>query len=1296
MRASLPPAVAALLSAGLLVAACVEAGAEDGPVLTEAFETGREAWEPVGVGAIDTARSHAGGASLMIADADPGRYFTTSRAFPVAPDSRYEVTFWCWSEDAEHAGLCILQRLEDGQPAIHDGGRLVAWRFPYHGESRLGRWARTVHTFTTGPETVRCSLILNPADGSPEHTGTAWFDDISVRYVGRAIRPAEESMPLTPLPSLELDLASDECTIVCPQTAALRAAAEGLAVAVERRAGRRPRVVDASTDPALLGSGPLLVMGNLMTGAAARKLYFEGYDFTDCAWPGRGGHVVRTIRDPFGTGAHVLMIGGSDTEDIAGAAARAEAIVAARGPKLGYVNDVKLGEHADAIEAWSAEFLTDDAEWQRSGSLGSWGYLWRIGRAGMGYLRTGDEAYLEPFRRELLYFFEHDVLNRTQESKSQIHSLIDAVLLPWDLLADHPFFTADARRDIDEKFLILACSHEGPRALAGAGWGLRSNHGLGRALDGHWLGRYFWRRYGIDEGEQWMEIVARYFEPQLLSAKPTEDGGYHQYDASLLCTLMYALAADRQDYLGSRALREATDRAVLEHRVGGGPTAYLGARAVVADDPGYLALMASAGGEAYVRHCAGMGDASLLAENLRSFCGFETPGEKSDLLGANVAPLDPMWHEMGRQRTAGTEFVTTTTPEESYDKLVIRDSYRPDGFHLKIDGLGHGGHSFQDANCITVYREGGVPWLSEEYGFSGPTCSTLRQQNGVFVALDGQGPPGVHVCARLLYTRALGDGLDALGSALVGVGDTVWERHLLRKRGAWTLVVDRAGAGRQGELFVERHWHIRPWNSPGDVTVADGMAICPDGDVALHLHSVGPAADAMTGAANRKEVIRADVEAGDRVDLASLIYVSAEGEEGRYRLEQTSQGWRISDAADGSEVDVALVDDALKLTPPPGDVRAATPVSTLPLEPDVDAIELPWRQVHMPDEVTAVATGSDCFAAGTREGAVAVFGLDGAQRWRGKVGTWVLSLHFLGDHLLVGEDDGTISRLDASGRPLWSVTIPYVHIGWPHWSDRRSRIREITAADIDGDGEQEILVSNGDRRLYAFTGSGEQLWKRGVQWGVCIALTPTTYLGRFALFSGVTGPTLAGRVRIHDAQGETVGGLELSQMDSQQIRDLRVCDLTGDGEREIVVARDTAGNQLLACNEDRTLLWKVDVGGSPDALAIRHHEGEAQVLCGSRGGYLHAFEGATGAHLWFCYLGDEARMLWPRPDGSILAICPSGNVFVVDAGGRLTGRDRLPTAVTAILRPGQHRLSPSCIPVGTGDGTIHVLSAGAP
>ena len=73
------------------------------------------------------------------------------------------------------------------------------------------------------------------------------------------------------------------------------------------------------------------------------------------------------------------------------------------------------------------------------------------------------------------------------------------------------------------------------------------------------------------------------------------------------------------------------------------------------------------------------------------------------------------------------------------------------------------------------------------------------------------------------------------------------------------------------------------------------------------------------------------------------------------------------------------------------------------------------------------------------------------------------------------------------------------------------------------------------------------------------------------------------------------------------------------------------------------------------------------------------------------YIGDEAHFVWARGDGTLLAVCPSGMVFVLGGQGELVGAENLGTTVTALLRPGDHRIAPAAVPVGTEDGFLRVL-----
>ena len=1099
---------------------------------------------------------------------------------------------------------------------------------------------------------------------------------------------AEAEDVLKPLPRLAVDLGNKHCTILCPATAEYRALAATLANAIQKATGRLPAVEDDTVDPATLGQGPLLVLGNLMEGAASRQLYLTGYDMTDLAWPGAGGHVVRTIRDPFGTGAHVVMLGGSDAAGVAEAAAKLAEIVAKGGARLGYRNEVKLGANADAIEAWSSKLLgSDDKVWIRTGSYGSWAFMGAIGKAATGYLRTGNEAYLPVFKRELLHFFENDLHNPSGEAHQMIHGLVRAFLLPWDLIRDHPFFSDEDRRRIDSEILFICHSGEGPRPFGG--WVVRGNHGTVRALDSLFLGRYFWRRHQLEEGKKWMKWAEGCFAPQMASFKPIEDNYGHEYGISLHNTLVYALAAGKTDYVKSDAFRRSAERAIIAHAVGSRVAGYLSACAVAAGDPRYLSLEAAAGGEAYIRSCAAMKGRSGNGESLRAFCGFPTGAVHEGLLGLAVAPIDPLWYKTNWINPGGI-YQNVHPREECIDKLSIRDGFDPDDFYMLIDGIAGGNHAFEDANCLVRYQDSGVVWLTLGRGLGRTSASTVRQQNGVAVSLDGQGPRSLHRYARLLYTAEQPEGYASVGSSLEGIDPADWQRHVARRKDAWTLVIDRAVAKKKGEMLVERHWHPR-----GKVTAREnGLVSVADRDgapVCFHLQSAGLAANAMSGTSDRKETVRATVEPGRFVEIATLLHVNADPDTPDYRLLQSGDGWRV-EGKDGA-VALGVRNDRLAISPTSDPAKSWAIADIVPPISPAPVVTLPWKTAKLGSVVTAIAPGKGCVAAGNQAGAIAVLGYDAKQRWGGKVDSKVVSLHFLGDDLLVGEDDGTISRFDPKGKRLWQVTIPYKTIPWSHWSMQRCCIREITSADTNGDGKQEILVSNGDRRIHAFDSAGKQLWKAPVAYGIYIAMTPGQYEGHFALYGGATGPTIWGYPIIYGAGGKVFGQLGKPVQESQQMRDLRLADLNGDGTNEIICGLDCACRQLFVCNSQRKLLWDADVGGAAEVIAVRNDQGRRQVLCGTVGGYLLAFDGASGKRDWFCYLGECPSCLWPQADGSMLAACPSGAVLVVDRQGKLTGRHDLGTRITAVFRPGEHSATADRCAIGTDGGRVLTLDA---
>lgn len=695
---------------------------------------------------------------------------------------------------------------------------------------------------------------------------------------------------LPPTPPLRLSLDAPGTVIVAPEEGEYRAAAERLAEGIEEAVGRRPAIVPDTTAPGDLGPGPVIVPGNVMAGGLARVLYLHDYDFTDYSWPGPGGHAVRTIRDPFGGGAHVLMLSVSDAGDLPAATAALLDIIRREGPAPGYVNHVKLGRWEAETKRYTERLLgEDDRVWTRVGGAGSWDYQIQIARAGAGFLRTGDERYLEAFAREMRYFFDHYVLTLRTDAPPQTHGFLHTMLRVWDLIRDHPAFSEEQRAKFDADFLHVYRSSEGPGRLERAVTRtvIRDNHGTRTALDAFFGGRYFARRFGLPEADRWLELAEGYFAAQMGSAKPVEDSWGHQWAASLYNTLVYALAADRAEYLASDALREAADRALIAHSRAGAPRSYMSACAVATGDTGYLSGHTE--GEAYGRQGAAM--RGQCDEYLRAFCTDEPIRAREDLLGLSVAPLDELWYET--IDTAGFNpgglFVVTTPREEGFDKASIREGWGHDDFYLLLDGISGGHHSYQDGNCIIVLQEDGVTWssrTSRDLSESG----TVRSSNGVAVALDGAGPGRLHRYARLLYGGEA-DRHTAVASALDGVGEADWQRHIVRRRGEWTLVVDRVVVRRAGEVLAERHWHMR-----GDVTPqADGIISSQNiggRHRYLHLQSVGVSPGGMRGTGDRAELVRAAATPDEPLEFATLLHTTREA--------AVPPGWRRIRALDAA------------------------------------------------------------------------------------------------------------------------------------------------------------------------------------------------------------------------------------------------------------------------------------------------------------------------------------------------------------------------------------------------------------
>ena len=1112
---------------------------------------------------------------------------------------------------------------------------------------------------------------------------------------------------LPALPEFRIDLAQPGVRIVHPASRDYPAIAQKLARELGAITGKAPVVIVDTDAAALTGSAPLVVLGNLMESTVVRRLYFEAYDFTDYAFPGPGGYTLRTIRDPFGTGAPVLLVGGSDAAGVSAAASRLVERVRSGGASFGYVNDVKPGQWTDAAHMATADYLKDeDAIWNRVGQSGSWDYMDSIARCGVAYLRTGEDRYLALFKRELNRFIDTDVFNPNLEAPPQLHGRLYVLLVVWDLVRDHPLFSAADRAKVEAMFLHVARSPEGMEQIRKVAetYTVRYNHHTRAGLDAFFVGRFFDRRFHLPEAKEWLALAEKLFAPQLASAKPVEDSWAHQWAASLFNTLAYALATGREDYVKSAAFRQAADRALIAYGRAP-PRHYLSACAVATGDTGYLSLEAdlpTLARDAAQLRLVPPGDKELVTftdEVLRTFTGSAPIKRRADLLGLGVAPLDKLWHDTIETPTynPGGIFAVTVTVEEAFDKAALRDGWAPGDFYMLLDGISGGHHAYQDANCFVWMREGGVDWFTPQTGYQ--HSLSVRWQNGVNVALDARGPDKIHRYARLLYHGTSGD-VSAIGTSLDGVGDVDWERHIVRKRNAWTLVLDRVVSKKSGELLAQRNWYPK-----GECVVeSDGYTSRQrgaDADVFLHFASC----EQTTGQRVPVEQRRWNVEQGGSVTLGGLMWTDHIATHPNLPLLPTPSGWHIS--ANGKNVAVKLLfeggrgrgvavsEDVKTVTIGRGVIaHEPTTLSTLPPSLHPIPIELPFREIRLEGKtISAVVSDRAGYAVGTSDGLVVAYDLGLHERWRMQRPSGILSLELSGDDTVVGEEHGGLSLVDGAGRARWTLGIPWVTLPWAYWGEERSRIREIAVADLNGDGVDEIIVSNADRRVYAFDRAGHELWKRPIEWGVYTAMWPGVLDGKFALLGGTSKPSIFGWTVMLGADGAVIGHRQRPDITCWSLPsctlDQQFADLDGDGSREIVSALDTNCRQVVAYKPDGNVKWDLDVAGTANALSFdttRH-----RVLCASSAGYLVSVDGATGQRKWATWIGEAANLVWMLSDGRIVALTAKGHATVISADGELLGATELGEALTALPRPGNHRGPGRSLIFGTVGGRGLVL-----
>lgn len=607
-----------------------------------------------------------------------------------------------------------------------------------------------------------------------------------------------------------------------------------------------------------------------------------------------------------------------------------------------------------------------------------------------------------------------------------------------------------------------------------------------------------------------------------------------------------------------------------------------------------------------------------------------------------------------------------------FDKLSLRRNFEPGGEYLLLEGLGTTCHGHEDTNAIVRLTWNERAWLADgDYIRAAPAF-----HNSVVVMRDGEGvlesPGDGVVIPPLASLNVCSDGaeLAMFRSEAAGYNGVDWQREIFWRKGRYMVVMDRLRCCEPGDYHLQCLWRmvgdpareadgvrIRQAGEHFHIRNADGSAqeIVPDMHVksrwGSYPHSDGPISvlHQRTGCS---------LEAGTSFTFMNLLTPDPQ-----IRLERVGPG--AVRVTDGDEVTLlgggTLEQDDLDLS---GSMFACLArgngVRLQGVERLAGREVEPSEQVLDRPELAAAVRSVRAVPAVTPAARRPSVSGGLAHRWRRAFPADIRDISVSDDGELLLASGRDVVRLNAeTGESVWSRPV-----------DAEGGASRVLGSDIDGDGKPEVMLGTEDSQLVVLEGdTGEERWRRGLlnMWNrgtrvSAVAVADLEGNGELNVLAGTEGwfvnafaadgaPKWAEWFRYH------------------AITALQAADADGDGKAEILVGTEYY-TPLTVHNFDGSFRWSTfeQVGSHGNATTPRRGiclkqmvlcdldgDGVMEVIYGTEDGWLYAVKPQDGAELWHVNLVGEITGLVVL-DGVLIAACEFGALYGIDFAGNLTWR----------------------------------------
>jgi hypothetical protein len=633
----------------------------------------------------------------------------------------------------------------------------------------------------------------------------------------------------------------------------------GLGAQLMRALAARGVAAECTTDLALIPerhiplpdtarTRPLIVLGALGTNRVLQPHYANFLCATDAAYPGDTGWELRTLVDPYHTGANLILCGGGRVAGVAQAVARlgAEISTCPDGVVLPWLMQVQLDPALAAqFTAWPHTPLA--AEAVKIPVTRGYFFFADLIRTVSMYTQmwwlTGDRRYAEVALTHYRALNDH-----VKTSYGDWHYLAERFLRALPLLAGGGWLTeTELKRTYD---LLLGT------ALASQNdwWRMRDGHPpFGHRHQGKGtyeflvLARCLRDTAGPSPAlralcDRWITECTAFLDG-LVRAEIDDQDDESTFN-NIAQLFRYALGEERHEFFINGHARRAAARALALHDnmgsgagqggYGEGLSMYYQQEAAtqVAGSAFYYGdgelkwifqhLPRLARAQRFMPfqftptfvHQFEVGD-ELAPQPPRRFCGLTVlPATAHQYTLCTEPPvhLEPRGHLANALETwfvPEAVGLTQLTREQAFDKLVLRGGFEPTDPYLLLQGYQGGfrwqGH-MQAANCIVRFAQAGHVWLVQ---------NTLRHspydKNGLLLS-DG---PGITPQPPLAECVATADFAPATISVtrLPDCAQADWTRHLFwaRDGSGWFVVIDRVNFKSAGQHSLTCTWRTPAW-----------------------------------------------------------------------------------------------------------------------------------------------------------------------------------------------------------------------------------------------------------------------------------------------------------------------------------------------------------------------------------------------------------------------------------------------------------------------------------------------------